>query len=871
MPAPRNPYDRRHLRNLALYRQKVSLIFNIAASEAAMIGTSIDSFDPSRPFSFADYPRAAYMMNELVRDFARDLDVQIIDGVEHEWNLANGKDDALVRSVFGDNLTPDMERRYFTTNEPAMDAFIKRKEGGMDLSERVWKYSDEFKSEIEMGIDIGLRDGLDARAMARDLQQYLRHPDMLFRRVRDEHGNLHLSQRAAAFHPGQGVYRSSYMNALRLTVTECNMAYRTADYLRWQQMDFVVGIEIELSNNHTCLDRNGVPQPFTDICDELKGKYPKEFKFVGWHPFCRCHATPILKTDEELDKELEAALLDEPEPDTTHSDNEVTDVPDGFKQWLDTNAERIERAQHRGKLPYFLRDNEIVGSAATGYKWEPSVTQPTAQQIAEQKRIFHDGVVQRYGERVLQVMSGISDVDTTALMQALKSADIAAIELEAKKLRDIGKQITSLEKLDNPLQVARQTSMAEANEINANVMRTLSKMPTELAARKSKLEFEIDWMENEGKRRYPKTWQYSQAAYKKELAIVERKIEVNKIGESVKDALAFAGTSRSKVIKELADEMRKLLASSHTSIDEMRSVAAQLNKKYDRLKPKPKVASAASPQAIPHETLKELKRRLGKDLPPTLKRLGDLIEKRISSGTYSSWTAQEIEQAERTIKQVLDNGCYGMNIPRVTRTGDDTVIEKIFSSWFKNQIETGTGKGMVDIEERKKASKRLFGTPRGIAAIDYEKYGFLMDKDILAQARSGIAGQYWDYGDGIQVRFKKDKVIATFTMQDSLGSGLYPSLCSDPKVTSFDVFGGRGGKEIVTSTADLSSAIDATRKYAMSYIELQYHGQLTLDCVESVFIPRDVVGKLHAGVLDLIKKSGAAIYSESVSGQLVML
>lgn len=384
MPAPRNPYDRRHLRNLALYRQKVSLIFNVAASEAAMIGTSIDAFDPSRPFSFADYPRAAYMMNELVRDFARDLDVQIIDGVEHEWNLANGKDDALVKSVFGDNLTPDMERRYFTTNEPAMDAFVKRKEGGMDLSERVWKYSNEFKSEIEMGIDIGLRDGLDARAMARDLQQYLRHPDMLFRRVRDEHGNLHLSQRAAAFHPGQGVYRSSYRNALRLTVTECNMAYRTADYLRWQQMDFVVGIEIELSNNHTCLDRNGVPQPFTDICDELKGKYPKEFKFVGWHPFCRCHATPILKTDEELDKELEAALLDEPEPDTTHSDNEVTDVPDGFKQWLDANAERIENAK---SMPYFIRDNFKDGDPSKGLRWMDDAIQPTEKMVEHYETI----------------------------------------------------------------------------------------------------------------------------------------------------------------------------------------------------------------------------------------------------------------------------------------------------------------------------------------------------------------------------------------------------------------------------------------------------------------------------------------------------
>lgn len=93
-----------------------------------------------------------------------------------------------------------------------------------------------------MGLDLGIRGGLSAREMARDLQKYLQHPDMLFRRVRDEHGLLHLSSRAADFHPGQGVYRSSYKNALRLAATETNIAYNTADYIRWQQMDFVVGI-----------------------------------------------------------------------------------------------------------------------------------------------------------------------------------------------------------------------------------------------------------------------------------------------------------------------------------------------------------------------------------------------------------------------------------------------------------------------------------------------------------------------------------------------------------------------------------------------------------------------------------------------------
>ena len=76
--------------------------------------------------------------------------------------------------------------------------------------------------------------------MSRDVRRYLRNPDKLFRRVRDKHGNLRLSKAAKAYHPGRGVYRSSYRNALRLTATENNMAYRTADHLRWQQQPFVV-------------------------------------------------------------------------------------------------------------------------------------------------------------------------------------------------------------------------------------------------------------------------------------------------------------------------------------------------------------------------------------------------------------------------------------------------------------------------------------------------------------------------------------------------------------------------------------------------------------------------------------------------------
>lgn len=349
-----NKYDSQHRANVAYYQRLIDAIFEAATKEAAAIGSRVD-FDASRVFSFDDYPITQDLVKKLLSRLGSGMEAAIVDGVRSEWTLANNKNDELARRVFGDNigrLTQEQYRRYFSNNDKAREAFLNRKEQGLNLSERVWRYADQFKSDIELGLDIGIRSGLDAPAMSRELQKFLQHPDMLFRRVRDKHGMLQLSKRASEFHPGQGVYRSSYKNARRLAATETNMAYMSADHERWQQLDFVVGIEIRLSGNHTCLGRDGKPHPFHDICDELQGRYPKDFKFTGWHPHCRCIATSILKTEKELMEENRAILRGE-EP-SQESANTVTDVPDNFKKWLEDNK---ERAATHFTMPYFIKDN----------------------------------------------------------------------------------------------------------------------------------------------------------------------------------------------------------------------------------------------------------------------------------------------------------------------------------------------------------------------------------------------------------------------------------------------------------------------------------------------------------------------------------
>lgn len=351
----RDKWEKANEANIASVQKKIDAIYKEAVREAAAIGVTIKDMK-DKPFTFEQFPSTRKRVEKMMQQMGNRMEYVIASGIRASWDIANEKDDALVLRVFGSKagkLTDAQKKRYFNNNSDALEAFIKRKTEGLDLSDRVWKYTDMFKEEIEMGLDLGIREGRSAQEMSRDLRSYLQYPDKLFRRIRDEHGNLQLSKAAKTFHPGQGVYRSSYKNARRLAATETNMAYRTSDHERWQQFDFVVGIEVHLSNNHTCLGTDGKPHLFSDICDSLAGKYPKDFKFLGWHPHCRCFATSILKTPEELAADTQTIL--EGGTISDESSQSVYKMPDKFTAWCIDNAHRLETAKN---LPYFVKDNK---------------------------------------------------------------------------------------------------------------------------------------------------------------------------------------------------------------------------------------------------------------------------------------------------------------------------------------------------------------------------------------------------------------------------------------------------------------------------------------------------------------------------------
>lgn len=579
-------YDRQHLRHLSAMDRCIDQLFNETLKRLASYGIFLDKPLGDQPFSFSDYPEVQRIIDGIFEEFRQSVEVSITKGLAWEDNLSARK-------------ATDIASRYGVAvaqqRSQAVAGFAQRKVGGLNLSQRVWDITDTFHKEVETAMDIALRDGTSANRLATDLKQYLKHPDKLFRRVRDEHGQLQLSKRAKEFHPGQGVYRSSYKNARRLAVTETNMAYHKADNERWRQLDFVLGYEVQISGTNP----NVCP-----LCVELAGKYPKEFEFVGWHPHCRCHAVPIMEDVNSFQARQEALLRGERIPAT----GQVTEPPKNFTDHLANNSDRIQRASKAGTLPYFVRDNYKVGkdgSLTPTFNAPKKPSKPALPSIQERAKARHEArtpeevkdikrrLIQRnaeirhanrtdediarikqalqernskkggeypqawrtknlanaqkrheartpkkiarikqavidrrvnrnYGRRILATMDGISDVDTSRLRDLLKRGDHKAILKEACKLRDIGKKITSLKYIDNPLQVARDFSMKEAKLVDMQVeyrIKSLDGLSNQLKLDKLTLEaLDAELLKKN------RTWSVARDAYKKECAKVEQAI-----------------------------------------------------------------------------------------------------------------------------------------------------------------------------------------------------------------------------------------------------------------------------------------------------------------------------------------------------------
>lgn len=309
-------------------------------------------------FFFAHNHTANKQIEKMLSTMARQMNVLLLNGIKREWKC--GEENFWDRVKLSLSKTAQQrklndhirEQATKSARDKTAEAFYNEKRHGFTISERVWNLSRNAKKEIEIVLQNGIKEGKSAAEISKSLKGYLNEPERLFRRVKNkETGELELSKAAQKYHPGQGVYRSAYKNAMRLARTEIKAAYHEAQWNAAQNNSLIVGWQIVLSNNHTTLIK-GKPVPFKDICDELVGEYPKSFKFKGWHPQCRCQMLPILAKQEERN-DLYRKIFDgkrgEWKPD------EVKCVPQAFNEWVQVNQ---ERAKGWANMPHFIRDNQ---------------------------------------------------------------------------------------------------------------------------------------------------------------------------------------------------------------------------------------------------------------------------------------------------------------------------------------------------------------------------------------------------------------------------------------------------------------------------------------------------------------------------------
>ena len=94
----------------------------------------------------------------------------------------------------------------------------------------------------------------------------------------------------------------------------------------------------------------------------MDGVYPKDFKFTGWHPQCRCVSIPKLASVDEMLEYQEKVLNDE-DVSNYHFKGEVRNMSKNFSDWWGDNQKRIMASS---SLPYWVRDNKkIIGRKKT--------------------------------------------------------------------------------------------------------------------------------------------------------------------------------------------------------------------------------------------------------------------------------------------------------------------------------------------------------------------------------------------------------------------------------------------------------------------------------------------------------------------------
>lgn len=357
------------LNNLfAVYDKRLETLYNDYIKRLTSLGYDESMFNNDVLFNFDNFPDLKARLDDIFEDYYRSNIVCVKNGITDGVALAFKHDN---NALSGFSVLSDKTIRL--VRETAAETFIRsrfKSEKGLNLSQRIWNYCQQTKSEFEMGmsnvIADGIKKGTSAEEIGRKLRTYLNNPDMMYRRYhttivlndgtkkdvvkwrrrRVIDGKIRFVEEPLES-VGQGVYRSARKNALRVARTEINAAYLRGHNERWRNEPFVIGQHIHVSPQHV----------IDDICNEIEGFYPKDFIFVGWHPICLCTSDPIMIDGEEK-KEFYRRLMAGEDMSNYVSPFAIKDTPEQYKQYIKDNEEAIMRAFEKDKLAWHLADNK---------------------------------------------------------------------------------------------------------------------------------------------------------------------------------------------------------------------------------------------------------------------------------------------------------------------------------------------------------------------------------------------------------------------------------------------------------------------------------------------------------------------------------
>lgn len=279
MPLHSNKNDSAHFSSVEKKAKEVQAVLDNLVSDIVKNALLSSSGTSDGIFSFDSNPRLKRYFDSIVKQVTQKMVRVIDDQTKDSWARGSKKAiDAVIPTLRNNSVLLKAVKNSSEINLNALQSFQKRKANGMNLSDRVWNITKTFKQEMEFALDLSIAEGKSAQDISKEVRKLLKNPTKASMMIRDKHGNKIMKKLE------KGVYQSSYKNAMRLARTENNIAYHTSTNEKYNEFDFVVGIEVRLSNNLAHC-------PF---CQSMAGKYPKDFKFTGWHPQCYSDDTELM-------------------------------------------------------------------------------------------------------------------------------------------------------------------------------------------------------------------------------------------------------------------------------------------------------------------------------------------------------------------------------------------------------------------------------------------------------------------------------------------------------------------------------------------------------------------------------------------------